>query len=122
MEGKVKAGNAEKIIVLFTALFFVLLLGLYIKDVGGTGGEGVTVETQYEADKAAIAPELVYYDPNIATEEELATLPGIGAVLAQRICKDREENGAFLQPEDLLRVNGIGEKKLEAILPYLSIE
>lgn len=52
---------------------------------------------------------------NIATVEELMTLPGIGEVLAGRIVVYREEHGAFESVEELLNVSGIGEKKLEAI-------
>lgn len=51
-------------------------------------------------------------DVNSATEEELALLPGIGETLAGRIAAYREEHGPFSAPEDLLLVEGIGEKTL----------
>lgn len=47
-----------------------------------------------------------------AAEEELALLPGIGETLAGRIAAYREEHGPFSAPEDLLLVEGIGEKTL----------
>ncbi|MDD3698530.1 MAG: helix-hairpin-helix domain-containing protein, partial [Atribacterota bacterium] len=34
---------------------------------------------------------------------------------AQRIIEYREQNGSFSRSEELLKVKGIGEKKLEAI-------
>lgn len=49
---------------------------------------------------------------NSATAEELATLPGIGPVLAQRIVDHRDEVGRFEAVEDLLDVSGIGERLL----------
>lgn len=54
-------------------------------------------------------------DVNSADAAELRKLPGIGESLAAAIVADREENGPFTCPEDLLRVPGIGEKRLEAI-------
>lgn len=50
-------------------------------------------------------------DPNTAAKDELQTLPGIGEAIANRIIAARE-NGRYAKPDDLLRVEGIGEKTL----------
>lgn len=60
-------------------------------------------------------------DINTATEEEFTALPGIGDTLAKRIVAFRAENGPFESLADLLNVEGIGEKKLESILDYITI-
>ena len=58
-------------------------------------------------------------DLNQAEWPELAQLPGIGETLAKRIVASRQEQGPFLSPNDLQRVQGIGPRKFEQMLPYL---
>ena len=58
---------------------------------------------------------------NTASEEELEELPGVGEVLAAAIVRERTENGPFASPEDLMRVSGIGEKKLENMIDRVAV-
>ena len=59
---------------------------------------------------------------NTADLETLCTVPGIGPVTAQAIIEARETGGAFVYDEDLLSVKGIGEKTLEKLRPYLTLQ
>lgn len=59
---------------------------------------------------------------NLATAFELEFLPGIGKVLAERIVTERNANGLFSSIDDLLRVNGIGEKRILSLQEYVIIE
>ena len=59
-------------------------------------------------------------DVNTAGLDELMTLPGIGEVRAQAILDDREANGPYSRPEDLIRVKGIGEGILSGILDQIT--
>lgn len=52
---------------------------------------------------------------NTASAAELQTLSGIGPSTAQSIIDERTQNGAFASVDDLMRVSGIGEKKLAKI-------
>lgn len=54
-------------------------------------------------------------DINRASAAELDGLPGVGPSTAQKIVDDREANGPFATPEDLMRVPGIGAKKFDAL-------
>lgn len=58
---------------------------------------------------------------NTATLAELDTLYGIGPVLAQAIIDYRTEHGDFTKTEDLLKVDGIGEKTLEKIIDQITV-
>lgn len=56
---------------------------------------------------------------NKAGVDEIQRLPGIGPVLAERIIAYRDSAGVFGEPDDILNVKGIGEKKLAKMEPYL---
>ena len=47
---------------------------------------------------------------NTATSAELETLPGVGAKMAARIIEYRQKKGPFKKVEELMNVQGIGEK------------
>ena len=59
---------------------------------------------------------------NTATVEELQWLPGVGEKIAQNIVDFRQANGPFSSLDDLLKITGIGERRLEEIKPFLSLE
>lgn len=59
---------------------------------------------------------------NTGKEDTLTAYPGIGGAIASLVTAERNENGIFYYPEDILAVKGIGEKKLEQIRPFLITE
>ena len=69
--------------------------------------------------RATLPPDSIL---NTGDAAALDALPGIGPVLSERIVTYREEHGAFVYPEDLRNVKGIGEKRLQAILDALAGE
>ena len=60
-------------------------------------------------------------DLNHASAGELESLPGIGAVLAQRVIAFRESVGRFQKIEDLREVKGIGAKKFERLQSFVMV-
>lgn len=71
------------------------------------------------AQASSDAAELI--DINTADQQTLMLLPGVGEVLSQRIIDYREANGPFQALSELLNVNGIGQSRLEAILPLATV-
>lgn len=59
---------------------------------------------------------------NTAPASELAKLPGIGEVIAERIIRHREKSGPFRSVDELLVVRGISRKKLETLRPLVTVE
>jgi competence protein ComEA len=92
--------------------------------------EGETPQAEKNAssdasEPASNAPEGITADGrvnlNVASQEELESLPGIGAVTARKIIESREIEGPFTSPEDLKRVSGIGDKKYESVSALICV-
>ena len=71
-------------------------------------GENVSSYTTQSSDSKII-------NINTATVDELATLPGIGKAIAERIVAYRMQNGKFENIEDIKNVTGIGDSKFNNI-------
>ena len=89
-----------------------LLSGLYLSLAP------VPVEAAASSEKKA---EQALVSINKASANELESVRGIGPMLAKRIIEDRQAKGRFEQLEDLVRVPGIGQAKLERIKSQLTL-
>ena len=58
---------------------------------------------------------------NTASLEQLDSLPGVGPVTAQKILDWRTAHGSFTAIDELLEVDGIGEKTLADMAPRLTL-
>jgi competence protein ComEA len=58
---------------------------------------------------------------NTASGAELEALPGIGPTTAQKIIEFREQNGPFLNAEDIINVSGIGPGTYERIKDLITV-
>jgi competence protein ComEA len=67
----------------------------------------------------AVTTELV--NINTASAAELDTLPGIGPTTAQKIIEYRQQNGPFINTEDIVNVSGIGPGTYERIKNLITV-
>ncbi|TMM00380.1 MAG: ComEA family DNA-binding protein [Actinobacteria bacterium] len=58
---------------------------------------------------------------NTATPDELGTLDGVGPATAAKILAYRQEHGGFGSVDELDQVPGIGEKRLAALRPHVTV-
>ena len=58
---------------------------------------------------------------NTATAEQLATIPGVGPKMAERIIDYRQKSGGFKKIEDLMNVSGVGEKSFLKMKPLITV-
>ncbi len=68
------------------------------------------------------AEEGVRIDLNSATATDLRALPGIGAVISERIIEARKRKGGFARVEDLLEVKGVTPELLERVRRWIGVE
>ncbi len=82
-------------------------------------GEGVIKESAVNDGKTG---ENTKVNINTATKEKLTTLPGIGEAMAEKIIEYRTQNGKFSTPEDIKKVNGIGDSKYNNIKDRITVK
>ena len=133
MQEVLKMKKATSLLLVFLGMFLMLIIGVFI---GRNSISGMVVIT--EAPIAQVQDNEVSHDVNstdhntnsseigkininTASMSLLQTLPNIGETLAKRIVDYRNEHGDFTAPEDLLLVEGIGEKRLEQIREYITV-
>lgn len=119
------------LLAVVTVLFVGFTLGLFVGRNSGSGTVTLAVSPQMQtapttaatAAAETVPEETVSFPVNINTADAdtLTALPGIGRVLAERIVAYRRQNGSFRAIEEITKVEGIGEKKAEAILDLITI-
>lgn len=115
--------------ILVLVLFGVFVLIFLVSYMATTQAPGIWISTEYNgidsaADETAMEEETVdidLVDINTADQTELESLPGIGTAKAEAILDYRSIHGSFDSIEELLEVEGIGEKLLEKIQDYVII-
>lgn len=83
-------------------------------------GPGTTRATKALAGSSHV-PVAGLLDLNRANAGDLEALPGIGAVLAQRVIAFRQSVGGFRSIDELRAVKGIGGKKFDRLKPLVTV-
>jgi len=119
------AALAALAVLIFTLGFFAgrsARGGGFVIETALSGNQAPTVSlSETAATEAVSEPLQAKVNINTADAAELATLPGIGEVLADRIIDYREAYGAFVIIEQITDVPGIGEKLLESIRAFITV-
>ena len=122
-----KISPLEGIVLILTLLFVLgtLLWFRVSRPAGGltfveTGETGRTVSVPEQRSAPGMLEGEVL-DLNTASQADLTRLPGIGEKKAAAILAWREEHGPFRVVEDVMSVDGIGEKILADIRPYVTV-
>lgn len=66
-------------------------------------------------------PPAIIIDLNLASQQELESLPGIGPSKASDIIAYRQKNGRFVTIEEIQNVPGIGAALFEKIRPFIIV-
>lgn len=120
----------EILILALTALCILVFLGTYFAT---AQAPGIWISTEYSGslasdtgedelvEKREAATEIELVNINTADQAELESLPGVGSVMASAILEYRNENGPFQSIEELLEVDGIGEKTLNKLRDLITV-
>ena len=128
--------KSEKTVVVFLIVVSVIGTGivsvqklLFEKSAGKYKVKYAQFDNQFAAlekrDSLAVRTEKgkqTLININTASRQELIKLPGIGPKLSERIIQYRKDKGKFKTGRELIKVKGIGEKKIVKILPLICIE
>lgn len=82
-------------------------------------GDSTGTEDNGEEDEGGKKPLV---NINKADIETLKSLPGIGPTYARRIINYRKEKGRFKVVDDLKKIKGIAQKRLEKLKPFIKLK
>ena len=121
--------KARIVMVLIFCVFICICTGILIGRhtqprqirIMGTSNNSLSQSAEGSQVESTTAASSGILNINTATQAQLQMLPGIGETIAQRIVDYRNSIGQFHSLDELLMVEGIGEKRLEQIREYITV-
>ena len=99
----------------------ILIAAIFGIAVSAAAASAQNKATTPKAAATATATATAPVNLNTATAEQLATIPGVGQKMAERIIDYRQKNGGFKKVEDLMNVSGVGEKSFLKMKPLITV-
>ena len=103
---------------MITRILMTAILGIAVSAAAASAQNKATAPKSAAAVTATAAAPV---NLNTATVEQLATIPGVGPKMAERIVDYRQKNGGFKKVEDLMNVSGVGEKSFLKMKPLITV-
>ena len=100
-----------------TTLAIVLILAVLVEN-----SVVATTTAAAETARAATTSSTEKVNINTADAKALTSLTGVSRSLAEKIVKYRDEHGPFRKPDDLRRVDGVGNGVLEKNRQRISVK
>ena len=115
--------KAPWIMLGITCAFLFLLIGMFLGRNSSHGYLSIDhmIESHTQQAETQEANHNGKIDLNTATLDQLQLLPGIGQSIAQKIMEYRSIHNGFTSVEELIQIQGIGEKKFEQIKQYIEV-
>lgn len=114
--------KGRSIMLFVCALAFTLVIGIFLGRNLNDEYTQLPGNRSHELSNQSDASNTDYrLDINQATKAQFMELPGIGETLAERIIAYRTQNGNFSSTDELMYVDGIGEKKLLQIEALIKV-
>ena len=119
--------SAKTVMITTSVLFVVFIIGIFV---GGHLGASVPIAdisplmptelplTEIDDEYAVVNGRI---NINTADADVLSLLPGVSYNMATKIIEYRSSIGKFEHIDQLLKVDGFGEKRLENISNYISV-
>lgn len=117
--------NEERREIVLWLAAAALLLGVGMAAIGTAPDlqplERIPYSAPSEKETAPLSSASFRLNLNQADKASLMRLNGLGEKTAEHILAYRESHGGFSSVEELLNVEGIGEKRLAAWRPFLTV-